>query len=196
MGVIVAVTGASGAVIAMRLLEVLKEKRIETHLIISDAGKKVLGYELGNSDEIRSLSTFHYGENEIDAGIASSSNPVDAMVIVPCSLKTLSAVANGFCDNLITRCAENMLKLNQKLVVMPRDTPLSLAAIENMRKLKLSGAIILPPNMAYYYKPETVDDVTDFFAGKILDALGIEHSVYRKWTKYDEASPVINLPGD
>ncbi len=196
MGVIVAVTGASGAAIATRLLEVLKEKRIETHLIISDAGKKVMGYELGNSDEIRSFSTFHYDENEIDAGIASSSNPVDAMVIVPCSLKTMSAAANGFCDNLITRCAENMLKLNRKLVVVPRDTPLSLAAIENMRKLKLSGAIILPPNMAYYYKPKTVDDVTDFFAGKILDSIGVEHSVYRKWVKYDEASPVINLPGD
>ncbi|MBU4201743.1 MAG: UbiX family flavin prenyltransferase [Candidatus Altiarchaeales archaeon] len=196
MGVIVAVTGASGAVIAMRLLEVLKEKRIETHLIISESGKKVIGYELGNSDEIRSLSTFHYSEDEIDAGIASSSNPVDAMVIAPCSLKTLSAVANGFCDNLITRCAENMLKLNRKLVVMPRDTPLSLAAIENMYNLKLSGAIILPPNMAYYYGPKTVDDVTDFFAGKILDALGIEHSAYRKWVKYDEASPVIRLPGD
>lgn len=196
MGVIVAVTGASGAVIAMRLLEVLKEKRIETHLIISDAGKKVIGYELGNSNEIRGLSTFHYNENEIDAGIASSSNPVDAMVIVPCSLKTLSAIANGFCDNLITRCAENMLKLNRSLVVVPRDTPLSLAAIENMYKLKLAGAIILPPNMAYYYEPKTVDDVTDFFAGKILDAIGIEHSVYKKWVKYDEASPVINLPGD
>lgn len=196
MGVIVAVTGASGAVIAMRLLEVLKEKRIETHLIISDAGKKVIGYELGNSNEIRGLSTFHYNENEIDAGIASSSNPVDAMVIVPCSLKTLSAIANGFCDNLITRCAENMLKLNRSLVVVPRDTPLSLAAIENMYKLKLAGAIILPPNMAYYYEPKTVDDVTDFFAGKILDALGMEHSLYREWVKHEEANPVINLPGD
>ncbi len=181
MRIIVAITGASGAVIAERLLDVLKKKRIETHLIISEAGKRVMDYELKNFREIRGLSTFQYDENEIDAGIASSSNRADAMVIVPCSLKTLSAVANGFCDNLITRCAENMLKLNRRLVVVPRDTPLSLAAIGNMRKLKLAGAVILPPNMAYYYKPESVDDVTDFFAGKILDSLEIEQDLYRRW---------------
>jgi len=183
MKIIIAVTGASSAIITRRLLEFLKEKEIEIHLIISEAGKKVIGYELKNIDEIQNLSNFCYNEDEIDASIASSSNPADAMVVVPCSLKTLSAIANGFCDNLITRCAENMLKLNRKLVVVPRDTPLSLAAIENMRKLKLSGAIILPPNMAYYHQPKTVDDVTDFFAGKILDALGIGHGLYRKWEK-------------
>lgn len=183
MRVIIAVTGASGAAIAKRLLEVLKEKNSEIHLIISDAGKKVIRYELKNINKIQNLSSFHYDENEIDAEIASSSNKADSMVIVPCSLKTLSAIANGFCSNLITRCAENMLKMNRKLVVVPRDSPLSLAAIENMRKLRLSGTIILPPNMAYYYKPKTVDDVTDFFVGKILDALGIGHSLYRKWRK-------------
>jgi len=106
-------------------------------------------------------------------------------VVVPCSMKTLSAIANGYADNLIVRAAENVLKMGRKLVVVPRDTPLSLAAIENMRRLKLAGAIVLPPNVAYYFGPKTIDDVTDFMAGKILDALGVGHELYRRWGNDD-----------
>jgi len=180
MKVIVGVTGASGVVIAKRLLEALKEH--ETHLIVSEGAEKVVEFEEDvNVEELLSLASHTYENNDLAARIASSSYSIDAVVVVPCSMKTLSGIANGFCDNLIVRAAENILKLNKKLVVAPRDTPLSLAAIENMRKLKLAGAVILPPNVAYYFKPKNVSDVTDFFAGKILDAVGVEHNLYARW---------------
>ena len=104
------------------------------------------------------------------------------MAVLPCSMKTLSAIANGLCDNLINRAAENVMKTGRLLVIAPRDTPLSLASLENMSKLKGDGALIVPPVMAYYYKPKTIDDVTDFFVGKVLDCLRIEHDLYDKWS--------------
>lgn len=176
MKIIVAVTGATGTVLAKRLLEALKEQGIETHLVISDATKKVMEYE-----KVVLEADFVYDEDQIDGAIASSSFKVDAMVVVPCSMKTLSAIANGFTDNLIVRAADNILKMNKKFVVVPRETPLSLAAIENMKKLKMAGAIILPPNVSYYHDPETVQDMTDFVVGKILDCFDIENNLYRRW---------------
>ena len=192
MKIIVAITGASGTILGERLVKNLVKIRDETnlireiHLIISESAKKVAEYEGFDEYGIKnlmSIADYCYMEDEIDAKIASSSYTIDAMVVIPCSIKTLSAIANGFCDNLITRSAENISKLNKKLVIVPRDTPLSLAAIENMKRVKLSGGIILPPNMAYYNKPETVDDVTNFFVGKVLDVLDIEHSLYKKYEK-------------
>jgi 4-hydroxy-3-polyprenylbenzoate decarboxylase len=103
------------------------------------------------------------------------------MVVAPCSMKTLSAVAHGYASDLIVRSAEIMLRLGRPLVLMPRETPLSLPAIENMRLAKLAGAIILPPVMAYYARPRSVDEVTDFFVGKVLDVLGLEHDLYQRW---------------
>lgn len=180
MRIIVAVTGTSGIVLAKRLLEELRGGH-ETFLIVSDMARKVAEYEDVSIGKMEKLASHVYSEDMLDAGIASSSNLVDAMVIVPCSMKTLSAVASGFCDNLVTRAAENVLKLGGRLIVVPRDTPLSLAAIENMAKLKAAGVLIVPPNMAYYHKPKTVGDVTDFFVGKVLDALRVEHRLYRRW---------------
>lgn len=180
MRIIVAITGASGTVLGQRLLEELKGH--ETHLIISKGAEDVAKFEENTStDEIRKIAKFTYLEDDLTAVIASSSYHIDAMVIIPCSMKTLSAVANGFADNLITRAAENVLKMGWKLVVVPRDTPLTLAAIKNMEKLKLGGAIILPPVIAYYQKPKTIEDVTDFFVGKVLDVLEIGHNLYEKW---------------
>lgn len=180
MRVIIAVTGASGITLADKLLKFLKITKYEIHLIISESANKVIKHELPEF-HAEKLADFLYKEDDLEARISSSSYRVDAMVIIPCSMKTLSAIANGFSDNLITRSAENILKLGKRLVVVPRDTPLTLAAIDNMKKLKLAGAVILPPNMAYYYKPRTVDDVTNFFVGKILDVLDIEHKLYKKW---------------
>ena len=189
MRVVVAITGASGVILGKRLIEFLKtetkEDRFQVHLIISKSAKEIAGYEGVNLDETRGLADYCYEEDELDSCISSSSYGIDAMIIIPCSMKTLAAVANGFCDNLIGRAAENILKLDKKLVVAPRDTPLSLAAIGNMGKLKSQGVLIVPPNMAYYYKPKTLDDVTNFFVGKILDALGIEHNLYKKWKGFD-----------
>ena len=180
MKIIVAVTGTSGIILAKRLLENLKEH--DTYLIISEAAKKVAEYEGIDIRDLERICTHCYYEDKIDADIASSSNPIDAMVVIPCSMKSMAAIAGGFCGNLITRAAENILKMGKKLIIVPRDTPLSLAAIDNMKKLKLAGALIAPPNMAYYYKPETLDDVTDFFVGKVIDCLGLEHNLYKKWS--------------
>lgn len=181
MKIAVGVTGASGVIIAKKLLENLKEH--ETYLIISKSAKKVIFHELSSSEEeeIRKLAKFFYEEDDLEAKISSSSFTLDSMIIVPCSMKTLAAIAHGFSSNLITRCAENILKFNRTLIMVPRDTPLSLSAIENMKKLKLAGAIVLPPNMAYYYSPKSVSEVTNFFVGKILDALKLEHNLYERW---------------
>lgn len=178
MRIVVAITGASGAVIGQRLLENLRGH--EVHLIVSKAARLVIAHELG---EATLPATARYDEDQLDAPLASSSFLVDAMVVAPCSMKTLSGIAHGYADNLILRAAENALRMGKPLVVVPRETPLSLADIENMRQVKLAGAIVLPPNMAYYYRPRTVDEVTDFFVGKILDVLGIEHRLYRRWRK-------------
>jgi 4-hydroxy-3-polyprenylbenzoate decarboxylase len=184
MKVIVAITGASGIVIGERLLEELKRGGQETHLIVSAGASEVARHEECRSiKELKKLATRVYGEKDLTSRLASSSFIVDAMVVAPCSIKTLSAIANGYADNLIVRAAENALKMNWRLVVVPRDTPLSLSAIENMRKIKLAGGIVLPPAVAYYPKPKTIDDVTGFLVGKILDALAVDHNLYRRWGK-------------
>ena len=179
MKLIVAITGASGVVLGKRLVEVLKtgknKDKYEIHLIVSEKAKEIAGFEEVDLKKAVGLADYSYDEDDLESAISSSSQGVDAMVVIPCSMKTLSAVANGLCDNLVNRAAENVLKLGRRLVVVPRDTPLSLAALENMAKLKKDGAIIVPPVMAYYYKPKTLDDVTDFFVGKALDCLEIEH---------------------
>ena len=178
MKICVAITGASGSVLGQRTLENLREH--ETHLIVSEAAKQVIDLELGEHASLP--SDYRYENWDITAPLASSSFLIDAMVVVPCSMKTLAGIAQGYADNLILRAAENMLRMNRKLVLVPRETPLSLSAIENMRKNRLAGAIILPPAIAYYYKPKSVDEVTDFFVGKILDALGIKHHLYQRWS--------------
>lgn len=180
MELVVAITGASGVVIGVRLLQVLAEMGGHTvHALLSQAGEAVLSREVGNAVELP--ATYRWEVRDLSAPIASSSRAPQAMVVAPCSMKTLSAIAHGYADDLIVRAAEIMLRLNRPLVLVPRETPLSLAAIENLRLAKLAGAIILPPVMAYYPRPQTVDDVTDFFVGKILDALGVAHHLYRRW---------------
>ena len=178
MRICVAITGASGAVLGQRTLENLREH--EVHLVVSDSARRVIALELGERASL--LADYEYPNQDIAAPLASSSFVLDAMVVVPCSMKTLAGIAHGYADNLILRCAENMLRFNRRLVLVPRETPLSLSAIENMRQARLAGAIILPPVMAYYFEPKSVDDVTDFFVGKILDALSIEHHLFRRWT--------------
>jgi polyprenyl P-hydroxybenzoate/phenylacrylic acid decarboxylase-like protein len=174
--IVVAITGASGAAIGVRLLDSLADH--EVYLILSAGGKQLIAQEVG---DVELPASHRYDAHQIGAPPASSSFLTDAMVVAPCSMKTLSAIANGFADNLIVRVAEIMLRTNRPLVLMPRETPLSLMAIDNMRKVRLAGGIILPPMVGYYAAPQTVDDVTDFFVGKILDALGIEHHLYRRW---------------
>jgi polyprenyl P-hydroxybenzoate/phenylacrylic acid decarboxylase-like protein len=177
MKICVAITGASAVVLGQRVLENLRGH--EVHLIVSEAAHRVIAIEMGR--DVPLPADFEYDNRDIAAPLASSSFLIDAMVVVPCSMKTLAGIAHGYSDNLILRSAENCLRLNRKLVLVTRETPLSLSAIENMRQARLSGAIILPPTMAYYYEPKSLDDVTNFFTGKILDALNVEHHLFKRW---------------
>lgn len=176
MRLIVAVTGASGAILAARLLDQLREH--EVHLIVSDAAHAVLRHELGTDDL---PAARRYDESDWNSPLASSSFIAEGMAIVPCSMKTLAMVGHGLSSNLIGRAAENVLRMGRRLVLVPRETPLSLAAIDSMRQSRLAGAVILPPNMAYYFRPQTLDDMTDFIVGKILDVFGIPHILYQRW---------------
>lgn len=177
MRLVVAITGASGAVLAWRLLQELGAHEVD--LITTPAAQTVIRHELGQPVLPASRC---FTADQLDAPIASSSCLVDAMVVIPCSMKTLAAIAHGYSGNLVTRAAENVLRARKKLVLVPRETPLSLAAIDNMRAAFLAGAVILPPVMAYYYAPRSVGEVTDFFVGKVLDALGLPHELYRRWS--------------
>ena len=180
MELVVAITGASGAAIGVRLLEVLAAQGShQVHLLVSRAGEAVLAHELGG--DVALPATWRSDVEEMTAPIASSSRAPAAMVVAPCSMKTLSAIAHGYTADLVARTAEIMLRLNRPLVLMPRETPLSLPAIENMRLARLAGAILLPPVVAYYPRPRSLDDLTDFFVGKVLDALGLEHDLYCRW---------------
>lgn len=176
MRLIVAVTGASGGVLAAGLLNELRAH--EVHLIVSDAARAVLRHELGTEDL---PAARRYSEADWNSPLASSSFVVDGMVIVPCSMKTLAMVGHGLSSNLIGRAAENILRMGRRLVLVPRETPLSLAALESMRQARLAGAVILPPNMAYYFHPRSLDDMNAFIVGKILDVLGLPHDLYARW---------------
>lgn len=177
---VVAITGASGVVIGVRLLEVLATRGShQVHLLVSRAGEAVIAQELGEG--VALPAAWRWDVDDLTAPLASSSRAPEAMVVAPCTIKTLSAIAHGHTADLVGRSAENMLRLNRPLVLMPRETPLSLPAIENMRLARLAGAILLPPIVAYYPRPRSLDDVTDFFVGKVLDVLGLEHDLYRRW---------------
>jgi 4-hydroxy-3-polyprenylbenzoate decarboxylase len=180
MEIVVAITGASGVAIGMRLLKVLEEQdEHQVHLLVTAGAEAVIEHEIG--DQVALPASHRWRVKDLSAPIASSSRAPEAMVVAPCSMKTLSAIAHGYSDNLVVRTAEIMQRLGRPLILMPRETPLSLPAIENMRKAKMGGAIILPPVVAYYPRPRSVAEVTDFFVGKVLDVLGLEHRLYTRW---------------
>jgi 4-hydroxy-3-polyprenylbenzoate decarboxylase len=149
------------------------------HLIVSEGAQPVIEQEVGLGWQLPAIHRWR--ADDLTAPLASSSRAPEAMVIAPCSMKTLSGIAHNYASDLIVRAADIMLRMGRPLVIMPRETPLSLPGIENMRLAKLAGAIILPPTMAYYPQPRTVEDVTDFFVGKVLDVLGLEHELYHRW---------------
>ncbi|MBN1786379.1 MAG: UbiX family flavin prenyltransferase [Candidatus Methanofastidiosa archaeon] len=179
MRIIIGITGASGFSLASGLIKVLKQKGIEVHLIISEAARKVASIEGCSIPSVVSLANKVYTNDQLEASISSSTYKIDGMVIVPCSLKTLSSVANGHSNNLISRSAENMMRMGRKLVIMPRETPFSPQALENMHKLSAYGVIIMPPVIAYYTNPKTIDDINNFFIGKVLDVFNIDHDLPR-----------------
>jgi len=184
MKIILAITGASGVIYGVRLLEVLHRLGHEVHLIITKVGELILKHELGmEAYELRGLCSKIYGEEEIDAPPSSGSALFEAMVIAPCSMKTLASIANGLSNNLVARAADVMLKERRRLIVVVRETPLNKVHILNMLKVNDMGGIVLPACPAFYHKPKSVEDLVNYVVGKILDLLGIEHDLFQRWAK-------------
>lgn len=175
MKVVVAITGASGSIVGLRLIEELERKRVEVIKLISKVGKQVLEFETKQQ-----FKPDHDVDNFF-APVASSSQKIEALIVCPCSMKTLSAIANGYANNLIVRVADNCLKMKRKLILCTRETPINLIHIENMKKVTLAGGIIMPLDAAYYFEPKSLEDMTDFFVGKVLDLLDIDHNLYKRW---------------
>ncbi|MEM4187991.1 MAG: UbiX family flavin prenyltransferase [Candidatus Hadarchaeum sp.] len=187
MRLVIAITGASGALYGLRFLEACQRLGIETELIVSKSAEKILMLELGKTAaDLRRLATRSYSPDDLEAPPSSGSYPVDGMVVIPCSMKTLGEIANGISQDLIARAADVALKQNRMLVLVPRETPLSLIHLENMAKLRRAGAIILPAAPAFYIKPEKVSDLVDFIVGRVLEMFGIDHGLYPRWSGADE----------
>jgi len=178
--VLIGITGATGIPIAIKLLEILKEKGIDRELIISTIAEKVIELESDYSvSEIRNLASKNYDVDDLTAAPSSGSYKNENMIIVPCTMKTLSAIANGYADNLITRAADVMIKEQRKLVLIVRESPFSAIHLENMLKLARLGVVIAPPVPSYYIKPKSVNELIEFTVGRILDQIGIDSSIVR-----------------
>jgi 4-hydroxy-3-polyprenylbenzoate decarboxylase len=180
--VVVGVTGASGAIYAIRLLERLRRAGREIHLVVTTAGLLNVHHELGlDRKELEVLADVAYKPGDIGAAIASGSFAADATVIAPCSMKSLAAIAHGLSDNLLTRAADVALKERRKLVLMVRETPLNLAHLRNMTSATEMGAIIFPPLPAFYHRPSTIDEIVDETVERVVALLGIEGAAPRSW---------------
>ena len=194
--IIVAITGASGPILGIRLVEELLKTGESVTAIASRGSIGIMEYELSFSitgkapltqileerGNVADLKNFkEYNEKDFQAPCASGSSDFEAIVVAPCSMKSLSAIANGYADNLITRACDVALKEKRKCIIVPRETPFNLIHIENMRKAALAGAVIVPPVPGFYTKPQTVDDIVDFITGKILNLLGKKQELFKSW---------------
>jgi 4-hydroxy-3-polyprenylbenzoate decarboxylase len=178
--ILVAITGATGVVIAINILNILKEEKIRTELIISKAAELVLKNETDYKfTEIYDLASKVYDINDLEAPPASGSHKLDAMIIIPCTMKTLAAIANGYADNLITRAADVCIKEGRKLILVVRESPFSPIHLENMLKLARLGVVIAPPVPSYYIKPKNIQDLINHTTGRILDQLDIDIGIKR-----------------
>jgi 4-hydroxy-3-polyprenylbenzoate decarboxylase len=179
---VVGITGSTGVIYGVRLLEVLKKQEVQTHLIISQWAKKCLSMETDFTiDYVRSLATTVSDETNMAASISSGTHKIDGMIVIPCSMKTLSSIANGYDETLVARAAGVTLKESRKLILVIRETPLTAINLENMLKLARLGVVILPPVPGFYTKPKTIDEIINHTVGKCLDQLNIEHDLFKRW---------------
>ena len=178
--VLVAITGASGVELAVLLLKQLKKHGKTTELIITKIAKKIISIETDYKvDDLIDISDKYYDVDDLTAGPASGSYKNNIMVIIPCSMKTLAAIANGYADNLITRAADVIIKERRKLILVVRESPFSAIHLENMLKLSRLGVIIAPPIPSYYIKPKNIEELNEYFIGRILDQMGIDSGIKR-----------------
>lgn len=181
--IVVGMTGASGVIIGVRTLAALSNAGIETHLVVSKWGQKTLEHETSyRIEDVRALASQYYSPGDLAAAISSGSFRTDGMVIVPCSVRTLSAIAVGAGDHLIHRAADVVLKEGLPLVLVIRETPLSSIHLTNMLRLSRMGVIIMPPVPAFYNHPASIDEMVDHISGRIVDQLGVESGVARRWS--------------
>jgi len=189
MRIVVGMTGASGIQIGLKILDVLSEggDDIDIDLILSKPALRILQLETDMfPEDVVEKATFVWDDYDMDAPVASGSCRFDGMVVVPCSMKTLGEIASGISQTLISRVADVCLKERRKLVLVPRETPLNVIHLENMLKVARAGAIVLPACPAYYTRPRNVEDCIDFIAGRVLDMLGVKHSLYTSWEELRE----------
>ncbi|UCE39494.1 MAG: UbiX family flavin prenyltransferase [Thermoplasmata archaeon] len=179
---IVGISGSSGAILGIRLLEFLKDNDYETHLIITLPAESLITHETEYKvEDVKKLATYAYDNKDLFAPCASGSFKTDGMVIIPCSMKTLAGIASGYSDNLLLRSADVCLKERRKLVLVARETPLSLIHIKNMSRVTKAGGVILPPVLSFYSQPKSIDDMVSHVLGKVLDVMGIENELFERW---------------
>ena len=182
MKIIVGISGASGAIYGIRLLEELKARGVETHLIISKWGEVTITEETAyTADQVKSLAAKVYEEDNLAAAISSGSFQNNGMVIAPCSMKTLSGIANGYAEDLLIRAADVAIKERRRLILLTRETPLNPIHLENMLKLSRLGVTIMPPVPAFYSNPHTIGDIVNHTVGRILDQLGLKNQLFTRW---------------
>jgi 4-hydroxy-3-polyprenylbenzoate decarboxylase len=180
--IIIGISGSSGIIYGIRLLEVLKELAIDTHLVVSKAGQLTRSFEtLLSANELKSLATYSYSPNDIAAKIASGSFQTLGMIIAPCSMRTLGEIANATPSSLLTRAADVILKERRKLVLLPREAPLHLVHLRNMVAVTEMGGIIFPPVPAFYQKPQTIAELVDDTVGRVLDLFAIKTNLVKRW---------------
>jgi len=180
--IIIGIAGASGVIYGVRMLQFLKDTDYETHLIISDAGKLNIEIETTyKADEVTAMADYTYDHKDVAARLASGSFLTQGMVVVPCTIKTLSGIANSYSENLLARAADVTLKEKRKLVLVVRETPLHKGHLLLMTLAADIGAHILPPVPSFYHMPKTINDIIDQTVGKIFDYMGIEHNLFKRW---------------
>jgi 4-hydroxy-3-polyprenylbenzoate decarboxylase len=184
MRLIIAISGATGPIYGIRLLEILKEKKIETHLLITSTAKKIIPQETSYSmNAVKRLATAVYENEDLFAPISSGSFKTDGMIVIPCSIRSLSGIAHSHNENLLIRAADVTLKERRKLVLVVRETPLHQGHIELMLHVSRTGAILLPPMPAFYFNPKTIDELINHTVGKVLDLFGIDHHLFKRWNR-------------
>ena len=180
--IVIGISGASGVIYGIEMLSLLQKKDFETHLIISDSGRRNIEIETNyKADEVAAMAHYTYDNKDVGAALASGSYLTEGMVVVPCTIKTLSGIANSYTNNLLVRAADVTLKEKRRLVLVVRETPLHVGHLGLMTKAAQMGAHILPPIPSFYHQPKTIDDIIHQTIGKIFDYLGIEHNLYKRW---------------
>jgi len=192
--IIIGISGATGVIYGVRLLQVLKEMDIETHLVVSKPGDMTRAYETNISvSELRDMADVVYNINDIGAAISSGSFKTMGMIVAPCSIRTLSEIATGVTSNLLTRSADVVLKERRKLVLMVRETPLHAGHLKSMLAVTESGGIIAPPVPAFYTKPDTIDDIINHTVGRVLDLFDLEMPSIKRWGDHDQINGIQTI---